>query len=204
MKLEAIGFAANVVELVYRRLERTLRVKDPNGNGFAEATLGDAWAMVDWVHRLDGIVRNCPGLKLDSPGVQDYLNASSLVETPRNRIQHIASTFETVTAAGRQPWGYLTWACMPVPGARTMQVTSIGRLGTHGETTFVVKLQPPARRDVDHVSLLTSDDQSEIGITGQFDALARFSRGLEASVSAAVARNRVGILQIPAWDPADF
>lgn len=204
VKFDAIGFAANVVELTYLRLERTLWAADPNLPAFHETTLADAWAIVDWIHRLDGIVRNCPGLRADSPGVVDFLNGSSLVETPRHRIQHLASTFEQVTPAGRQPWGYLTWTRRERAGGAFGRVTTLGRLGTHGESTFVLRINPPPRHNIDYVSLFASDDKSEIGITGQYEGLVRFGRGLEASVAGATATNARGILLIPPWNPSDY
>lgn len=45
---------------------------------------------------------------------------------------------------------------------------------------------------------------SEIGITGQLEALARFSHGLEAAVASSTKVNAGGILQIHEWSPTSW
>lgn len=204
-QLEAIAFSANVIELIYARLEAFLWERDPNEPGFAEQSLSDAWSIIDWVHRLDGIVRNCPGLSTKAAGVADLLNGTSLVENHRNAIQHPASTLNAVSPSGRSPWGYLSWSrradpAQPRPFSR---VTAVGRLG-RGLTPIVDGIPGPPRWVIDHVSLYSADSQAEIGITGQLEALARFSHGLEAAVASSTLVKASGILQIASWSPADY
>jgi hypothetical protein len=204
-QLEAIAFSANVIELVYGRLEAFLWEGDPNAPDFAEQSLSDAWSIIDWVHRLDGIVRHCPGLSVTSAAVVDLLNSTSLVENHRNAIQHPAATLHAVTPSGRSPWGYLCWsrrgeADQPSPFSR---VTAVGRLGRDA-TTYVIRMTGLPRWPIDHVSLYSSDSQAEIGITGQVEALARFGRGLEAAVGSSTETNARGVLQIGDWSPADY
>jgi hypothetical protein len=204
-RLDAIAFSANVIELTYRRLEAFLWEADPNVAGFEEQSLSDAWSIIDWVHRLDGIVRNCPGLSKAGAGVVDLRNATSLVENHRNAIQHPASTLNAVMPSGRSPWGYLCWSrradpAQPVPFS---QVTRVGHLG-RGVTPIVVNMTGPPRWPIDYVSLYSADSQAEIGITGQFEALARFGRGLEAAVASSNAVNAKGVLQIAEWSAADY
>lgn len=204
-QLEAIAFSANVIDLVYGQLAAILWERDPNSPDFAELSLSDAWSIIDWVDRLDGIVRHCPGLRVASAGVVDLLNATSLVENHRNAFQHPASTLSAVSPSGRSPWGYLCWSRRadpdrPVPFSR---VTAVGHLG-RDTTTYVVTLTGPPRWQIDYVSLYSSESQAEIGITGQLEALARFSRGLESAVASSTETNAHGILRIPDWSPADY
>jgi hypothetical protein len=204
-QLEAIAFSANVIELVYGRLEAFLWEGDPNASDFAERSLSDAWSIIDWVHRLDGIARHCPGLSITSAGVVDRLNSTSLVENHRNAIQHPALTFKAVIPSGRSPWGYLCWSRRadpdrPHPFSR---ITAVGRLGRDA-TTYVVRMTGLPRWPIDHVSLYSSDSQAEIGITGQVEALARFSHGLEAAMVTSTETNGRGVLQIAEWSPDDY
>jgi hypothetical protein len=177
----------------------------PEGPHFAEESPSDAWSIIDWVHRLDGIVRHCPGLSMTSAGVADLVNSTSLVENHRNAIQHPASTLNAVIPSGRSPWGYLCWSRradpdVPFPFSR---VTAVGHLG-RDSTTYVISMTGLPRSPIDYVSLYSSDSQAEIGITGQVEALARFSHGLEAATASSTATNRQGILQIDEWSPADY
>jgi hypothetical protein len=204
-QLEAIAFSANVIELVYGRLKTLLWEGDPNAPEFAEQSLSDAWSIIDWVHRLDGIVRHCPGLSIASAGVVDLLNSTSLVENHRNAIQHPASTLNAASPSGRSPWGYLCWSRRADPDRRSpfSRVTAVGRLG-RDSTTYAVTMTGPPRWPIDHVSLYSSDSQAEIGITGQLEALARFGHGLEAAVASSTAVNARGLLQIAEWSPANY
>jgi hypothetical protein len=204
-KLEAIAFSTNVIELVYRRLEDFLWAGDPNSAGFAEQSLSDAWAIIDWVHRLDGIVRHCPGLPLSSPGVADLLNSTSLVENHRNAIQHPARTMNTVSPSGRSPWGYLTWARRkdPAQSFPFSNVMPVGRLG-RSEISFTSRLTAAPRWPIDYVSLHSSDSQAEIGLTGQLEAATRFAHGIEAAIASSTVLNPRGILQIEPWSPTRY
>jgi hypothetical protein len=51
---DAIAFEANVVDVVYSRLGAALRQQPMS----VEAIFADAWAIIDWVHRLDRLVRS--------------------------------------------------------------------------------------------------------------------------------------------------
>src|SRR4051794_16474058 len=106
-ELEAIAVAANVVDVLYRRIVSCIATADtPPG---MDELLGDAWGIIDWIHRLDGLVERCRGLSKKLEFVSDYRNASSLVESHRHAIQHLEGTIPAVAGSGRGPWGHMTW-----------------------------------------------------------------------------------------------
>jgi hypothetical protein len=108
-QLDSIAFSANVVDFLYGRLAKFLLSVGMTRPITAEGVLADAWAIVDWVHRLDGLVRHLRGVRKGSVVVEDFLNATSLVETQRHRIQHLEGTIPAIEATGRSAFGHLCW-----------------------------------------------------------------------------------------------
>lgn len=108
-QLDAIAFCANAIDFLYRRLLHGLHEAGTEHFHQADHTLPDAWAMVDWIYRLDGLVDRCRGFPKESPAKVDYRNSSSLVENQRHAIQHLTGTIPELVESGRSPWGHLCW-----------------------------------------------------------------------------------------------
>jgi len=105
VSLEAIGFAIDAVDVVYRRLTTYLRDRLPPPT----IVFADAWAMIDWMHRLDGLVEGCRGLTPRDEAVQVFLHSSSLVETLRHIYQHPENELRLTAETRRSIWGHLAW-----------------------------------------------------------------------------------------------
>src|SRR5260221_7810281 len=104
-QLDAIAVASNVIDQIYLRLTNSLD-GFIDGDGI-EPLLPDAWGIIDWVHRLDGLVERCRGLSGTLPFVVDYRNSSRLVETHRHSVQHLEGTIPALGDSARSPWGHL-------------------------------------------------------------------------------------------------
>ena len=194
-QLDAIAFCANAIDLLYRRLANALLAADRDVQ--AEEVLPDAWGMIDWVHRLDGLVERCRGLSGKSEAVIEYRNASPLVENHRHAIQHLEGIIPVLVASGRSPWGHLCWTVRIPPGPdgnKRFEMRAVGgSLRGAVEPTFRLPAIQTPRGPIDYVSLYAADGETEIGLTGQHDALTRFVRKLEASAATAQP-NAKGIL----------
>jgi hypothetical protein len=200
-QLDALAFSANVVDFLYRRLAAFLLSAGVTRPIVAEEVLADAWAIVDWVHRLDGLVRHLRGVPKGSVVVQEYLNATSLVETQRHRIQHLEGTIPAIEASGRSAFGHLCWTLDGGPtddgGREQIIVCALSSMRGKGEEAWRLPELLPPRGPIDHISLFSADGEAELGLTGQVEALTRFIGFLEAAVASAVDPGANGILVIP-------
>jgi hypothetical protein len=182
-QLDAIAFAANPINHQYRRLTRRLAMADkrraaPN----ADEYLPDAWAIVDWVYRLDKLIVGLRGKPKRSDAVREYRNTSSLVKMHRHAIQHLEGTIPRLEP-GRAPWGHLCWS-RRLPPTSEGKRRWVGRIlsgPVFGGTDLEWTMPPPRppRRAIDYVSLFAADGSTEIGLTGQHEALVRFVLRLE-------------------------
>lgn len=200
-QLDAIAFSANVIDFLYRRLAAFLLSVGTTRPITAEEVLADAWAIIDWVHRLDGLVRNLRGLPKGSVVVQDLLNATSLVETQRHRLQHLEGTIPAIEATGRSAFGHLCWTLDGGPtddsGREQIIACTIPFSRGQGEMSWRLPHVLPPRGPIDYISLFSADGEAEIGLTGQAEALVRFIACLEAAVASAGDPRPNGILAIP-------
>jgi len=200
-QLDAIAFSANVVDLLYGRLAAFLLSVGITRAITAEEVLADAWAIVDWVHRLDGLVRNLRGVPRKSVVVRDFLNATSLVETQRHRIQHLEGTIPAIEATGRSAFGHLCWTldggATDDGGRVQIIVCALPSMRGNGEASWRLPQLLPPRGPIDYISLFSADGEAEIGLTGQSEALVRFIGCLEAGVASAGDPRANGILAIP-------
>lgn len=105
VSLEAIGFAIDAGDVVYLRLTTYLRDRLPPPT----IVFADAWAMIDWMHRLDRLVKGCRGPTPRDEAVQVFLHSSSLVETLRHIYQHPESELRLTADTRRSIWGHLAW-----------------------------------------------------------------------------------------------
>jgi hypothetical protein len=202
LQLDAVAVAANMIDFMYTRLAKDLAGPDPEEPKDLDPLLPDAWGIVDWVHRMDGLVRNgWTGTSTRLPFVRDYLDTSSLVENLRHQIQHLEETVPALAPSGRSPWGHMTWIRRLEPGPEgnrrfTLRVAGSALIGARDPEFRFGQLRP-ARTDVDYVSLYSGDGTVEIGLTGQHEALLRFIPALEDQLrSATWPPDEKGILRL--------
>lgn len=197
--LEAIAFAANVVDFVYRRLLETLPGSPEDGQVPIEGAFADAWTMIDWLHRIDGLVRDCRGVSERSVEVRDFLNGSSLVETHRHLIQHPQRSLAATSESGRSSWGHIAWISnhkLEGQAARWVLVPSVANV-LASEPRMPTFENPRGR--IDWISLYSPEEEAEISLTGQDEALLRFITKLGRAVEASPPPIAGGILKVTAW-----
>lgn len=194
--LEAIGFAIDAVDAVYRRLTTYLR------EGLPPPTIAfaDAWAIIDWMHRLHGLVDDCRGLTPRDEAVQEFLDSSSLVETLRHIYQHPGTELRLTAGTRRSIWGHLAWQRAADGGHEVIQITPFGRW--EGEFRLPAGVEKPPRAPVDRVSLFSPDGEAEIGLTGQWEAAVQFGLRLEGGLQASERPTEGEIMKVRAWLPA--
>lgn len=195
VSLEAIGFAIDAVDVVYRRLTTYLRDRLPPPT----IVFADAWAMIDWMHRLDGLVEGCRGLTPRDEAVQAFLNSSSLVETLRHIYQHPESELRLTAETRRSIWGHLAWQRTFDGGHEVLQITPFGRW--EGEFRLPAGAEERPRAAVDRVSLFSPDGEAEIGLTGQWEAAVQFGLRLEGALQASQRPTEGEIMKVRAWLP---
>jgi hypothetical protein len=197
VSLEAIGFGLDVVDMVYRRLAALLRSSLPP----LPLAFADAWVIVDWMHRLDGLVEGCRGLSSRDEAVDDFRNASRLVENLRHIYQHPREELRSTAATRRSLWGHLAWQLEGKDGQEVIQITPFSRW-EGGDFRLPAGAELPPRSPVDRVSLFSPDGEVEIGITGQWEVVVRFAYRLDAAVQASERPADGDIMKIQTWLPA--
>jgi hypothetical protein len=115
MILDGIRYAVEIAQVAYSRLFDTLMSWDrakPQGSQTAfAASIADAWAIIDSIHRFHDLVENLPGLpnapwrRLLVTGVNEALDL-------RDSVQHQLGELDGLIENGGQVWGYLSWAEM--------------------------------------------------------------------------------------------
>lgn len=196
--LEAIGFGLDTVDVLYRRLTATLRGLDPAPSPLVFA---DAWAIVDWMDRIDTLVEQCPGLSHRDEAVRDFLNTSSLVDELRNIFQHPVGEFQSLVPSGGSLWGRLTWQRRALEGHEVMEITPFSRWREVDERRPAGEKESP-RADIDRISLFSPDGTVEIGITGQWEAAVRFGLRLDGALQAGTKPAAGERMDIKVWLPA--
>jgi hypothetical protein len=195
--LEAIGFGLDTVDMVYRRLVDMLHSPTPP----ITYAFADAWAIVDWMHRLTGLVGNCRGLTERDEAVRDFLNASRLVENLRHIYQHPAGELRLTAETRRSIWGHLAWQLDHQGlGRMVVAINPFGRW--EGEFRNSADASQPLRAQVDRVSLFSPDGEVEIGITGQWESAVRFGLRLDGALQASERPPTDEIMRIRTWLPA--
>jgi hypothetical protein len=198
VQLEAIGFGLDAVDALYRRLVGSLAAQAQD----LPLVFADAWAMVDWMHRLDGLVAGCRGLPHASEAVLEFRATSSLGENLRHIFQHPARTLQETSSTRRSLWGHLGWQIATNNESRFVAlVTPFGRWDG-GDFRQPSDVHLPARAPIDRVSLFSPDGEVEIGLTGQHEAAVRFARRLDAAVQVAERGAPGEILRLRVWLPA--
>jgi hypothetical protein len=137
--IEGIRLTVETADLAYRRLLATLPILskhlnnlDPDNPSTVSVML-DAWAVVDSLHRLRGLIDNLPGFKgkKKSPTIRAFLDSTQKVAALRNTVQHLGTEIsDAVDDSNWTVFGTLSWglvepaknevlACFYLPGAPT-------------------------------------------------------------------------------------
>ena len=80
--LDGVRYSFQFIDVAYSRLRQTIERLKPETSrdemqvGITEA-MSDAWAIVDSVHRLRGLIEQLPGLKKKNANVQLFLRRTS-------------------------------------------------------------------------------------------------------------------------------
>jgi hypothetical protein len=113
--LDGIRYAAEIADIAYERLERTLQgiaadymVEIPPPRGIATALL-DAWTIVDSAHRYGDLVHRTPGIP-NAPWKRLLRDRIAAAGELRNAVQHQLEEVGRLEAEHGQIWGYLSWA----------------------------------------------------------------------------------------------
>jgi hypothetical protein len=114
---EGIRFSIEMADLAHSRLRGTLPqitfMRDPSpDNPVIVSAMLDAWAIVDSLHRLRGLIEAMPGLKgkKKSPKIRSLMEATANVGALRNTVQHLGT--EIHAAFDDKSWtvfGTLSW-----------------------------------------------------------------------------------------------
>ena len=184
--MDAIRCCIEAIGLSYARLvSGAVAAEDAMRGGVSPLPLTlfvDAWALVDWVHRLHDLVEHAPGLK-KSPGKELFLRETASSNRLRNAFQHPTGEYAKGTPDGT-PWGSLAWVYVVDATHVRSWVAVIGGLntaGTHPVVNPIGHLRGPADRF----------ELSAFGESGSlsrwFDAVVAFADELEQRVATASA-----------------
>lgn len=98
--LDGIRYSAEMADLAHVRVQHTLHrlamsskdSEENSGNLDHLAVLSamqDAWAIVDSLHRLRGLLQQMPGIKQNTPNMRVFRQQTDKVEDLRNGVQHL-------------------------------------------------------------------------------------------------------------------
>ncbi len=115
--IEGIRYSMETADLAHVRLQATLPLLTkgdqllPEDRLTASAML-DAWAIVDSLHRLRGLLRHMPGIQRRDriPPIRAFFDATDQVTELRNTIQHLDTTIPGILDDHNWAvFGSLTW-----------------------------------------------------------------------------------------------
>jgi hypothetical protein len=192
---EATRFTIDTIDLAYLRLAETLprltrNIQDGDSQGLPSSVSAmlDAWAIVDSLHRLRGLIEGLPGLKakMRRPEVRSFLENTANVSGLRNTIQHLNTGISgVVDDKNWSVFGSLSWlivepetnrilSCVYLPGTPT---------GSHPV------INPAGRRvwrfPVDSITIEQSG--ISVGVSDAVRSVARLAAFLEESLGKAFA-----------------
>jgi hypothetical protein len=123
--IQGIRLSIEMADLAHQRLIQTLldaseeRQTGDKAEVPTALAMSDAWSIVDYVHRLRGLVRHLPQVKHRDRIVEyrRFKRNSDSATTLRNSIQHLEGNFlATAADTGWAVFGTLTWA---IPNVQT-------------------------------------------------------------------------------------
>jgi hypothetical protein len=129
--LDGIRYSIEMADLAFMRLKQTLfqlssvyDKKDLNHLAFVSA-IQDGWSIIDYVHRLRRLLKQCPGIKQKSPGMILFFKATEAVESLRNIVQHLETEIYNFINNNFAIWGEIIWIYVPNPSINLVHSCSI-------------------------------------------------------------------------------
>lgn len=110
--LDAIRLSVQFIDVAYHRIEDALirlTLETDRTLGLGPIALMDAWAFVDAVHRLRGLVSGMPRYKNRATSKRLFLMRTVGVEALRNSFQHLVNDLPSLTQSDLPVLGALTW-----------------------------------------------------------------------------------------------
>ena len=184
--LEGIEDSSLATRIAYSRLcaacvehEAGLMGQGENSDALRNDLLTQAWLIVDSAHRLNGLLRQLPGLKR-TPAVDVIRKETATAETLRNYIQHLKDdeTPDEPTAL----WGAFRWVSKTSEPNRFAHHIYIPGPLTEGQSSPSFRVErPPFRDPIDHFTLTAGG--SEVNLTLLIVAIERFERRLKKTLA---------------------
>ena len=121
--LDGIRFSVEIAETAYGRLCKTLltlansviQKKKVRIDTLTVRAISDAWAIIDSVHRLCGLLSQMRGVKQNTPNLNLLYRQAEKVEALRNTVQHLNNEIDNLISKKLPVWGTLNWVARPNP-----------------------------------------------------------------------------------------
>lgn len=121
--LDGIRFSVEIAETAYGGLCKTLlklansviQKKRVRIDALTVSAISDAWAIIDSVHRLCGLLRQMRGVKQNTPELNLLYRQAEKVEALRNTVQHLNNEIDDLIRKNLPVWGTLSWVAIPNP-----------------------------------------------------------------------------------------
>lgn len=121
--LDGIRFSVEIAETAYGRLCKTLltlansviQKKKVRIGALTVRAISDAWAIIDSVHRLCGLLSQMRGVKQNTPNLNLLYKQAEKVEALRNTVQHLNNEIDNLISKKLPVWGTLSWVARPNP-----------------------------------------------------------------------------------------
>jgi len=121
--LDGIRFSVEIAETAYDRLCKTLltlvnstvQKKGGHIDALTVRAVSDAWAIIDSVHRLCGLLRQMRGVKQNTPNLNLLYRQAEKVGALRNTVQHLNSEINNLISKKLPVWGTINWVARPNP-----------------------------------------------------------------------------------------
>ena len=187
--LDAIRFGIESADLSYRRLcahllevTRLDQVKGELPKGIFTATISDAWAVVDTMHRLKELLERTPRLKQKAPEVALFIRDAEVLNDLRNSFHHAREDFLKMPPNETAIWGVVSWC---VPAKDHVKIFSLVP-GTVFEGGYPA-LDPRGHIVVGPLDLVTlTAFTKKAELSGIYRKMARLAAHLEAAVAKRV------------------
>jgi hypothetical protein len=193
--LEGVRLTVEMADLAHRRLTSILpqlsfmQHLDPEETNTVSAML-DAWAIIDSLHRLRGLIANMPGSKgkKKNPKFRAFMDATANVAELRNTVQHLETEIHNVALqANWTVFGTLSWGF--VEPAKNQVTASLFMPGAAREGASFPLINPMNRQrwhaPVDSITL--ERNGISVCLSDAMRTVASWVQGLEESLQIAFA-----------------
>ena len=189
LSLRGITFSIDMIDVAYSRLVETLeKLSEPEYKdlyGSSVEALLDAWAIVDHVHRLRGLLQQMPGVKR-SPEFRLFLERTATFETFRNTIQHLREEIRDMAVNQQAVWGAVSWLTALDPKLTLLRSSCVqyGAMINSGEA-ILFPVAGLMRSRIDQVRL--THVGHEVGLSDGAWEIHQFSKKLEIALKKQLA-----------------